>query len=273
MPKGVYQKSKEHKRKLSEAITGNKHPNFGKHLSGKTRLKISMANKGKISPRKGIRMSEECKRKISLGNKGKTRKGHPFPEDKRLQFKEERKGIDNPMYGKHHSEKTRKKMGKSRKGKPCPWVTKALTGKPSGMLGKKHKPETIEKLKGKIAWNKGIPNINAIGEKNYNWKGGISKDKKRYDRIMKDLKRARIKGNGGTYTPEDWDNLKKEYGYMCPACGKAEPEIKLTADHIIPIAMGGSNYIENIQPLCKSCNCRKHTKNIKYEPCTINICA
>jgi len=79
------------------------------------------------------------------------------------------------------------------------------------------------------------------------------------------LQRLSKKKNAeGSHTFGEWELLKKQYGYRCLACGKYEPDIKLTEDHIIPLIRGGSDYIENIQPLCKICNSRKFTKIIKY---------
>ncbi len=69
---------------------------------------------------------------------------------------------------------------------------------------------------------------------------------------------------GNAHTESEWVALKEKYKLTCPSCGKAEPEIKLTRDHIIPLSKGGSDSIENIQPLCKSCNCKKHLKIIKF---------
>jgi 5-methylcytosine-specific restriction endonuclease McrA len=43
-----------------------------------------------------------------------------------------------------------------------------------------------------------------------------------------------------------------------------EPGIVLTRDHVVPLKHGGLNTIENIQPLCGSCNSRKHLKHIDY---------
>jgi 5-methylcytosine-specific restriction endonuclease McrA len=79
-------------------------------------------------------------------------------------------------------------------------------------------------------------------------------------------RRARIKGNGGTITAKEWQNLKKFYSYTCLCCKNQEPEIKLVRDHVLPIASGGKNIISNIQPLCVSCNCKKNTKHIDYRP-------
>jgi 5-methylcytosine-specific restriction endonuclease McrA len=70
----------------------------------------------------------------------------------------------------------------------------------------------------------------------------------------------------GTFTADEWAALKHVYGYHCLACGRREPNIKLTPDHVIPLTKKGRNDIGNIQPLCKSCNSRKQTKTTDYRP-------
>lgn len=42
--------------------------------------------------------------------------------------------------------------------------------------------------------------------------------------------------------------------YRCQECGATD---RLEVDHITPITKGGSDDPENLQTLCKSCNCRK----------------
>jgi len=78
--------------------------------------------------------------------------------------------------------------------------------------------------------------------------------------------KARKRNAEGSHTFGEWELLKRQYGYTCPACGKMEPEIKLTEDHIISLSKGGSDWIENIQPLCVKCNTIKMTKSTKYLP-------
>lgn len=77
-------------------------------------------------------------------------------------------------------------------------------------------------------------------------------------------RRGRKAAAEGYYTPEEWRVLKTQYNFKCLCCGKQEPSIKLTVDHIIPLSKGGSNKIDNIQPLCGSCNSRKGAKTIDY---------
>lgn len=76
--------------------------------------------------------------------------------------------------------------------------------------------------------------------------------------------RARKRGAEGSHTIQEWFELKKFYGNMCLCCKRTEPKVKLSEDHIIPLSKGGSDYIDNIQPLCVSCNTRKHARVIDY---------
>lgn len=75
----------------------------------------------------------------------------------------------------------------------------------------------------------------------------------------------------GSHSREGWEILKRVYNYTCPACGRSEPEIKLTRDHIRPVKEGGSSFIENIQPLCEECNQAKSQGIAYYPPPTLAI--
>jgi 5-methylcytosine-specific restriction endonuclease McrA len=51
------------------------------------------------------------------------------------------------------------------------------------------------------------------------------------------------------------------HGKKCLRCGSDK---KISLDHIVPVFNGGANEIENLQPLCKSCNSKKGTNTIDY---------
>lgn len=97
----------------------------------------------------------------------------------------------------------------------------------------------------------------------------VKNNHKKYSDIHKAAqhrRRARLRGSGGSYAVVEWENLKKFYDYTCLDCGFQEPRVQLTPDHVIPVSKGGKNSIENIQPLCLSCNMKKGTKTFDYRP-------
>lgn len=97
-----------------------------------------------------------------------------------------------------------------------------------------------------------------------NWQGGVSNTeahrrwKKKNPERMAHLRARRYaqeRGAKGSHTLEEWERVKRKYDHKCAYCGK---RAKLTKDHIVPLSKGGDDYIANIQPLCRSCNSKKH---------------
>lgn len=180
---------------------------------------------------------------------------------------ETRRAIANALLGHKHSPETLEKMRKPRSAEGRKNISKAMLGKTPWNKGKTgiYSQETIEKIRSanlgkkaalqvrlkmrdaRIAFLKGRnPNYNPfsyeLGEKR---------------RKHSDARNERIRKNGGRHTKSQWDFLKAAYDYKCRMCGRKEPEIKLTKDHIVPLGSGGTNDISNIQPLCRSCNSKK----------------
>ena len=63
----------------------------------------------------------------------------------------------------------------------------------------------------------------------------------------------------GTHTRVEWVSLR-EFFDCCVKCGTTE--FNLEKDHIMPVYQGGSDGIENIQPLCARCTYDKGPENI-----------
>lgn len=73
--------------------------------------------------------------------------------------------------------------------------------------------------------------------------------------------RKALKYQGGSFTEQEWLDLCARYGDLCLCCKEQK---LLTVDHVQPLSKGGLNTIDNIQPLCGSCNSRKRDRYIDY---------
>jgi len=215
----------------------------------------------RVSKLRGKPRSDEIKRKIGLANKINMKKLWNNSEYKKMML------INHKIVsfkGKHHSEKTKKKMSLAKKGK-ITWIK-----------GKHHTEETKNKisqsLMGNIAWNKGIKGEKShsygkifseerkkrisqnkkgkyIGEKNWNWKGGIS-----------------------DYPyPEDWTetlrkSIRERDNYTCQLCGIHQDELegwnKQLDCHHIDYNKNNLNP-DNLISLCRQCH-QKTNFNREY---------
>ena len=141
--------SEEHKRRISNALRGNKNPNYGKPCSVETRQKISEAHKGK-------KLSEEHKEKLC-----KALKGNKNPNYGKLRPEEIRLKISQTLKGKRLSEEHKNKISEGMKGKKHPH---------RGWLFSKETRKKISEAK----TGEGNPQYGKKGEKSANWNGGTS---------------------------------------------------------------------------------------------------
>lgn len=74
-------------------------------------------------------------------------------------------------------------------------------------------------------------------------------------------RRARERSAEGTHTKAELQALRAKQGNMCAGCLRCLKHIKSHVDHIMPLALGGTNDIDNLQYLCARCNLSKGKKH------------
>lgn len=52
-------------------------------------------------------------------------------------------------------------------------------------------------------------------------------------------------------------------GFICQYCGQQPPKVVLEVDHIVPVAGGGSNHLENLITACFDCNRGKAARGLE----------
>jgi len=81
------------------------------------------------------------------------------------------------------------------------------------------------------------------------------------ERERKRRRRFQKAQSAAHYTQEQWKELQAKYGNICLRCGQCKT---LVADHVVPLALGGADSIDNIQPLCADCNAWKNVQIVDY---------
>lgn len=65
----------------------------------------------------------------------------------------------------------------------------------------------------------------------------------------------------GSHTKKEWREVMRRDGWACLRCGSTK---NLSKDHVMPIAGGGSNSVDNLQTVCTSCNSWKGARHIDF---------
>jgi len=63
----------------------------------------------------------------------------------------------------------------------------------------------------------------------------------------------------GSHTSEEWGKVLQSFENKCSMC---ESKGKLVKDHIKSLSEGGTNFIENIRPICRLCSSKKFCRGL-----------
>lgn len=81
-----------------------------------------------------------------------------------------------------------------------------------------------------------------------------------YVRLKNRMRKQKIKNAEGSHTVDDVKRILEMQKRKCAACYKKLEGENYHVDHIVPLALGGSNWARNLQILCPPCNMSKGAK-------------
>lgn len=92
------------------------------------------------------------------------------------------------------------------------------------------------------------------------WYQRVRVQKPEYYKFLNSKTYARRRNAEGKHSFDEWVKIKQSFNYCCARCGLKEGFVKITKDHIIPLSLGGTDFADNLQPLCSKCNSSKGNK-------------
>ena len=176
------------------------------------------------------------------------------------------KGVKGFQKGHKHSEEVKKKIGDANRNQVyfnCDYCGQISSDKPSSYKKKKCHLcgmkcySDFRKNKMPLEEQRAYKGIRKPGENKQVYHRRYVKKNPENISHLKARRYARERNAEGNHTLQEWNSLKEKFNYKCANCRKEKP---LTKDHIKPLSKGGTDYIENIQPLCRNCNSKKHNK-------------
>ncbi|WP_339306506.1 HNH endonuclease signature motif containing protein [Paenibacillus sp. FSL R5-0519] len=176
------------------------------------------------------------------------------------------KGVKGFQKGHKHSEETKKKISAANNRQVkfnCDYCGKESADKLSSFNKKKRhfccRSCYTEYRKHKLEFQEhnAYKGVRKVGESKQVYHRKYYKNNPINIARLKAARYQREKNAEGSHTEKEWQLVKERHNNKCAMC---KEDKFLTKDHIIPLSKGGSDYIENIQPLCRNCNSKKHDK-------------
>lgn len=122
-------------------------------------------------------------------------------------------------------------------------------------ISKRYYENNIDKLR-EYSRKKFTENAESYRDRGKKWR----QENPEKNALKERRRRSRKKGAGGEHTIEDINRLKVIQNGKCAVC-KSKLGKGYHVDHVMPLALGGSNDASNLQLLCPPCNMSKSAKH------------